>query len=424
MASFFNFIYQKSDNKLEQTEKIRFVLALLFVFSLPYDRFYSSLILIVFTLLTLIDFRKVKIKTIPKQLWLFQIPYLLSIVGYFYSYNKAEAGFILERQLAIIIFPLLLPLAIDINEQRKKWLLSSLVISCVIAICYLFFNIFFVIYSGHFPLNYILSSQFFNHQFSAPLAIHAGYLSLFVSLSVLYCIQQIVKSPTLTLKILYAICTSILFLGLLFLASRNTILSTILISTIIFPLFYIKRKLLFIGISSLLFIGSFFLLSKVNYLKERFASHLMNDIVVTKNTPYNLDGVEPRVERWLCALELIAKSPMIGYGTGDEITMLKTKYVEKKYFISYVESFNAHNEYLSYLIKNGVIGFVFFMLAFIYFLYLAIKNKDYIYTSFLIILLIGFLTENSLDANKGILFFAFFNTFFGYCILINRKSAE
>ena len=162
---------------------------------------------------------------------------------------------------------------------------------------------------------------------------------------------------------------------------------------------------------------SFIAFSKVSYLSDRFSSDLITDIKLKNGSSYDYEGAEPRIERWKGAWKLVLKSPIFGYGTGDEISMLKTTYVEKELFISYLESFNAHNQYLSYLIKNGIIGLLIFLGAFGYYLMLAIKQRDFMYISFLTLLLIGFFTENILDANKGIFFFAFFNTFLGYSIL-------
>jgi O-antigen ligase len=120
-------------------------------------------------------------------------------------------------------------------------------------------------------------------------------------------------------------------------------------------------------------------------------------------------------------MALVKRSPLIGYGTGDEIAMLKTQYIQKGLYISYLEDFNAHNQYLSFLLKNGVLGLAIFLMAFVYYLRLAFLNRDFMYISFLILLLIGFYTENVLDANKGILFFTFFNTLFGYEALKSLK---
>lgn len=422
MKDLIYFFNTKSNNFADQNEKLRFFVALLFVFSLPFDIFYSSIILIVFILLTFLDLKKDKFKNIPKQFWIFQLPFYLAIIGYFYSYNKAEASSMIERQLSIFIFPIILPLAIEINSQRKKWMLLSLTLSCVLAVCYLFFNVFSFISDSQLPLSALFSNHFFHHDFAKPLSIHAGYLSLFVSLSIVFSVQHVLVNKIIYKKLLYLCFTLILFSGLIFLASRNVIPTTFFILFFLVPFYYIKRKLIFILSSIALLSVLFISLSKISYLEERFSSNLVNDIVLSDSTNYSLENVEPRIERWYGAVDLIKQSPIIGYGTGDEIFVLKGMYFEKKYFISYLENFNIHNQYLSYLIKNGLIGFVLFLFAFLYYLRLAIKQKDFIYLSFLALLLVGFLTENILDANKGILFFAFLNTFFGYSILIKNKK--
>ena len=131
-----------------------------------------------------------------------------------------------------------------------------------------------------------------------------------------------------------------------------------------------------------------YIIFNITYFKNRFSGELISDIKPLNKKEYvNYSYTEPRIERWRCAFDLIKKSPLIGYGTGDEVTMLKTEYSKKGLFISYLENFNAHNQYISYLIKCGIIGFVLFLFSFFYFLYLAIKDKNFIYLSFLIILL-------------------------------------
>jgi O-antigen ligase len=409
-----------SDSSI-RSEKLRFILVLLFVFSLPFDRFYSTVLLMLLIICTFIDISYSKFKAIPKQIWIFQIIFFLGCLGYLYSFDKHEAGFLLERQLAILAFPLILPLAIQFNQQRIHYVLIALALGCVLSTLYLFLNILNIVIYGNLSLSSVFSKEFFNHGFSAPLNIHAGYLSTFVAFSIIFLVKQIVTEKRVFHRLFSFISLPLLTAGLFFLASRNTIISTVLVICFIFPLFFVKRKLLFFSIITVLLSGSFYVFSKINYLNERFSSDIITDIN-SSASEYNFEGAEPRIERWKGAMELIKKSPLIGYGTGDEILVLKTKYVEKELFISYLESFNAHNEYLSFMLKNGIIGLLIFLAALIYYLRLAIKNKNFMYVSFLILMIIGFFTENILDANKGIYFFAFFNTFLGYTVLRSSQT--
>ncbi|MES2131314.1 MAG: O-antigen ligase family protein [Bacteroidota bacterium] len=421
MNKYINKYLQIRSEPLEMREDIRFILLQLFVFFLPFDMLYSNIILLLLVITTILDIKKEKIKQIPKQIWIFQLIYFLSVIGYFYSYHKSVAGFLLERQLTIILIPVLLPLAVGINEKRKRGLLNAFILSSVLTVCLLFLNVLITIKELHLPLTGIFTKEFFNHRFSAPIGIHAGYLSLYVSLCLIYTLQLIVVTKLKKIKILLILFFVIQLAGLIFLASRNILITTILIMSFVFPFFYVKKKLLYIISITLLLVVGFIAVNNISYLKKRFTSELISDIKLTQSTD-NFELTEPRIDRWQGGVRLFMRSPIIGYGTGDEISMLKTEYIKSGLYISYLEEFNAHNQYLSYLLKNGIIGLLIFLSIFIYFVYLAFKGRDYIYISFLFLLLIGFLTENILDANKGILFFAFFNTFFGYNILKKSKS--
>lgn len=407
----------------ERSEKLRFTLVLLFAFSLPFDRFYSTILLMLLIVCTFIDINTEKIKKVPRQIWIFQGVFFLACLGYGYSANKHEAGFMLEKQLAILAFPLILPLAITFTTDRIRYLMISLAIGSLISIIYLFVNIFYVAIFGNLHLSLIFSKEFFNHGFSSPLNIHAGYLSLYVSFSIIFLTGELLVQKKIIYKLYIIACLGILSAGLFFLASRNSIITTILIICIILPLFHIKRKLLFFCIISVLLAAAFLLIRNVSYLHERFSSDILTDIHSNVNE-YNFEGAEPRIERWKAGLELVPGSPLFGYGTGDEAGMLKTKYVEKELFVSYLENFNSHNQYLSYLLKNGIIGLILFLGCLFYYIRIAVKAKSFIYISFLVSMLIGFCTENILDANKGIFFFALFNTFLGYTLLKTEKSQK
>jgi O-antigen ligase len=409
----------------DETEKLRFVLLLLFVFVLPFDIFYSNILFITFCGITLIDLRLVKLKKIPKQFWLFQLVFFLSLAGYVYSNHKTEAAFVLERQLTIFLFPIFIPLALSIDAAKIQMMMRVLVITTICTILYLFLSMaYIVLFELQMPFfKTIFSGAFFNHQFSSPINMHAGYLSLYVALSIFYLVYLFGSVYNRFLKQIIVVGLTILFSGLFFLAARNSILAVLFILLFIFPLFKTKNKWRHVFISICGLIICLILFSQISFLRERFSRALITDIKLsTENTNIYYQGAEPRFERWLGAADLIKKSPWIGYGTGDEIPMLRTRYIKRELYISYLENFNAHNQYLSMLVKNGVLGLILFLFAFIYYLLLAVKSRDLIYVSFLLLFLIGFYTENILDANKGIIFFALFNTCFGYNLVLNNTK--
>lgn len=408
----------------DKNQQLKFLLILIFIGSLPFNIFYSNIALVSVGLITFLNFRTVHIKTIPNQFWIFQAVFYLGVIAYFYSFHKAAAGFLLERQLVILLFPIAIPLIFEVNKRNCDAILFTFSLFCFLAVLYLLGKMVVGIIALHIPFTKAISTGiYFNHGFSRPINIHAGYLSLFVAFSILFLFSKF-RSASGGNRFSIAAIILILFIGILFLASRNVMLALLFIVLFIYPYFYVARKIRFYTVSFVTVLILILSIQRVPYLKERFSVQLVSDIKsLNKGQVISYSATEPRIERWKCAWTLISKSPVFGYGTGDEIPMLKTEYMRKGLFISYVEGFNAHNEYLSYLLKNGWVGLLLFLCVFAYYIRLAVKRKLFIYVGFLLLLLIGFYTENILDANKGIYFFAFFNTLLGY-LCLNKFADE
>lgn len=409
-------IFKLSGTISEKMEQICFLLCNLFVFFLPFDKFYSTIILLMLLGTMLVDFRWQKIKNIPKQFWIFQLVFFLSFTGYFYSVNKSDASFLIERQAAILVFPILLPLAIQITKKRIEQLLLTLTISVTLSVLFLFFyHFYFQLYLLNIPLNNIVNPAFFNHSFSALFGIHAGYYSMYISLSISYVLMMLFRKIATLYKILLIGVVFILFVGLIFLSARSILIYTVITTVFLLP-FYLenkRNKYILIGSSLIVIVIGILAINNNTYLKNRFTSQLSEDIISSQSFE-NMTVNEPRIERWKLGVELALKSPFVGHGTGDEVMLLKEKYKEKKYIYSYVNGFNVHNQYLSIFIKHGIIGLCIFLGMLFYFYTLVIRAKEFMYLAFLFGITFFFLTENVLDANKGIFYFSFFNAIFGY----------
>lgn len=419
MSNYFS-LFKLSGDESSKLEQIRFISLNIFAFLLPFDKFYTTLILYVIIVITLIDFKWEKLKKIPRHFWLFQFVFLLSVSGYFYSSQKAVAGSLIERQLILFILPLLIPLAITITRERIRQLLITLSISSVMTVIGLFMYAFFTLYQLHLPLSDLFTDNFFNHKFSSPINIHASYLSLYLSFSAIFLITLLSQSSKLQ-KVLIAVCILTLSVGLLFLAARSILIYTLIVIAFVYPFFYVKNKIRFIVSLALVLLTSTVFIMTNKSMKDRFTTSIAEDVNFNSEE-LNLKVVEPRSGRWLAGLDVASKSLLIGHGTGDELIHLKEKYKEKGYVISYIDNYNVHSQYLSVLIKHGILGLLIFLFVFAYYFYLAIKSEDYIYITFLFGICFFFLTENVLDANKGIFYFAFFNTILGYYMLSKNKS--
>ena len=115
--------------------------------------------------------------------------------------------------------------------------------------------------------------------------------------------------------------------------------------------------------ASVISAATLLLIYKVDSFKTRYISELKTDLT---NNVKIIENTEPRLARWNAICELVKKSPVIGYGTGSEKKLLKEKYFEKGLYISYLNEFNAHSEYLSVLIKTGIIGLALFIYVLVF----------------------------------------------------------
>jgi O-antigen ligase len=118
-----------------------------------------------------------------------------------------------------------------------------------------------------------------------------------------------------------------------------------------------------------------------------------------------------RFDRWNIALDLIKRAPFIGTGSGSEVPLLRESYFEQKMYGPYLFSLNAHNQYLSFLINSGITGLMIYLVTLSWGLWQSIKNRDVLLFSFIVLIAVISFSEDLLDVNKGIFFYAFFFSF-------------
>ena len=165
--------------------KISYYHVALFLVTLPFDRFYSQLILVSLLLHTIIHFTKEKLKLVlTRQNLLLSVVFLLTVVGTIWSNDKEEGLKDIQKQLAILLFPFILS-ATGLNLRLyKKKLLILFGITCTITIIYLYTDAARIILYHKLPLRSLLSPAFINHNFTEPIGLHATYLSMYAALSI------------------------------------------------------------------------------------------------------------------------------------------------------------------------------------------------------------------------------------------------
>jgi len=393
--------------------RISYFHLMLFMVSLPFDLFYSHLILLSFTLHTLIHLNRNFVKLILTTTTLIlQSVFLVTVLSTIYAINPAAAFNEWGRQFTIFFFPLLFCIiGLDIEKFRPR-LLMAFALVCTATVGYLYIDALHVIRHYHLPLSTLFSVLFTNHNFSEPIGMHATFFSMQAAVALVYLLTVLLKEHIFTRKIFYLGCIALLTAGLIQLCSKSVCAALLFIVNIAIPYFLLtgaKRwRFAMISVSfSLLTIGAIF---SSGTFKKRYFDGLKDDLSTRQVT----ETTDSRLARWETAVELIRKSPVIGYGAGSEIGLLHERFYQKKLYSSYLNNLNAHSEYLSFLIRSGILGLLAYLATLGYGFYISFRKKDLIFFTFITLIAIVSLSENLLDVDKGIIFYAFFFSFFAF----------
>jgi O-antigen ligase len=392
--------------------KISYYHLMLFLLSLPFDHFYSHLILISFAIHTLIQFKKSALKPVFNlRTIVLQSVFLVTLISTIYTINPAHAFIEWELDIPILVFPLLFCInPLDLRKYKQP-LLLAFALGCTATILYLYFDAFITIKHYRFPLSAILSPAFTNHNFSEPINMHATFLSLQIAVSLAYLLSLLINEQlSQSNKFLYTFCCLVLMSGIIQLSAKSVVIALFLILLVAFPYFLMRgsrrRQYIMVSVfvSCLAIIGIF----NSRTFRDRYWVELKEDL----SPSFPGQTVEPRLERWEIAAGLISKSPLIGYGAGSEIGLLQQKYFARKSYSSYLHRLNSHNEYLSFLIKSGIWGLAVYLATLAYGFKKAYRKRDVVFFSFMILIAVVSLSENVLDADKGVIFYSFFFSFF------------
>lgn len=118
-----------------------------------------------------------------------------------------------------------------------------------------------------------------------------------------------------------------------------------------------------------------------------------------------------RLVAWRSSVELMVENPW-GVGTGDVTDRLVEIYSRDKNAYAIRKALNPHNQFLQAGVAFGWIGLAVMLGMFIFGFRSALRSRDFVFTSFLALMLLNMLFESFLEVQSGVVFFAFFYSFF------------
>ena len=128
-----------------------------------------------------------------------------------------------------------------------------------------------------------------------------------------------------------------------------------------------------------------------------------------------------RIEFWKTSLYIFKQHFLTGVGTGDLQDEFDLAYDKLGSKLDKDWRLASHNEYLRTAVLYGLPGLLYFIFALFYPFIKYRKQLDVLYTAFLFIALCSMLTEDTLETQTGVTFFAFLNAFLLFQRIENKE---
>lgn len=393
----------------EPANRVSYYLLLLLLVSFPFDMFYSHLVLICFGVHTLIHLQKTRLREVfTSRTIILQSVFWVTVVSTIYTSDFGGAGTQLGKHVPILLFPVLFSVSnLDIHKYLPK-LLTAFAYTCVATVIYLYSTAFIALRHYHLPLKLIFSEAFVNHNFSAPIKMHATFFSMQLVIALMWLVMKFKADLSAKTKWFYIACGLTLIAGLVQLCSKSILATVMLIALVVVPVYLIKakiRKQYIIGsiAATLILIGA---ITQLKSFKEHYLIGLRDDL----STEHYRSIADSRVSRWNVIGGLIAERPLTGYGAGTEIPLLHEAFYQHKLYNSFLAGLNAHSQYLSFLLKSGIWGLAIYIATLAFGFRIALREKNVMLLCFMLVIGVVSLSEDLLDVDKGVMFYALFFT--------------
>ncbi|MEM0517415.1 O-antigen ligase family protein [Aequorivita flava] len=335
--------------------------------------------------------------------------YLLFIIGWLLSTETKDALRDMERTLTLVIIPLIL-----LSHKREDFNLKKMYVAfgvglfTAMVICWAV--IIESILTNATP--WVQAGYFFKWVYNgwnavAPLEGHPSYFAVMLVIFIVGLIRMPAFKNVRKNKFKFILLLAPFFLFLIETSSRIGVICLVVIAVVtIFKKLEIKRIFYVIGLLIALAILSL----KFDYLGSK-----MSQIVDSKGN-ITLD----RYDRWGAILTdfKVRESWIFGIGTGDSQELYNIAYSKNGFMVALKNEYNAHSQYLEFLISNGMLGLLVYLgVLFIFFKKTRLKGEA---LSLFIIIVLFSGSETIFGISKGVFIFAFFYALF---ILLYSKRA-
>jgi O-antigen ligase len=377
--------------------KSRFVIAVLFLvvgsIAFPIKAHHGAVL--VLSIVVVSFFRKSLFRvSISKALTILILLQLAVLVGGLLHTHDLSAGF---EDIERFVYPVVTLLLIHVVAQSgvtRLMLLNAFVIGCFALTLYGFVYAAVTLEPASFVE--VLSSG--HRKFTEYIEIQPLYLAVYFIFIFFYVAERYrtdYESLLVWQKVMLVMAGLLAGIMVVFLRSKTALL-VFPPCMIIYLVLILKRRgwwvaflLLVVAVSTTL-------------LEDKQIS-LLDNYGRTVSTAF-----DERLLIWEGALEGIKTTPFFGAGTGGTQKLLNEGYGKIGYQEGIEKGFNAHNQYLQFLARNGIVELVCFLCLLGYTFWKSSKERNHTFLLFTMLVSLVMITESFLSVQKGIAFFYFF----------------
>ena len=137
----------------------------------------------------------------------------------------------------------------------------------------------------------------------------------------------------------------------------------------------------------------------------------------------NGHSVSQRLFFFELGYKIIKENFYFGVGSGDINDAYKEQYLLTPNDLHIDNQMRSHNQFLSYFISYGLIGFIFWLFTFVSPMFLTNKPQP-IYLIFITIMVAGFISDDMLERQAGVAIYITINAILLYAIYSNEGASN
>jgi len=327
------------------------------------------------------------------------ILFSLYILVFLYTKEYYSNFIKLQQHLFYLLTPILFSF-IPINKKNNfifslvfcfSTVVTLLYIDVMAAIDYFFYK------KSMIQIDSTSYNRFFSYGLTSPMKdVHPTYLATFLNLT-FFLIIKYFKELRIN-YLIYIVLLIFITINIILLLSLTAIVSFFLLLAYFLVFLRDQRKSMLI---LLVFLSCIFLIRKDQFKK---INRLTEIEIKAEDKGKETNSLNIRLAKWQTSLQVINENLFFGVSPGEMKSELVTQYIKNNYMFCAEKKFGPHNQYLTYFLSFGILGFL--ILIFILFRPLLHRNKDYVF--FFLLMSVVFFTEDFLERQQGVFFFSIF----------------